>query len=98
MVSDGAERGSDAGPRSAVGNVFHSGAKTPSKQHNPFCALCAMSGGPAVSAPTENRSEVCVVSILDWVCSKRSIAQATKLEQLVQALNEIVAEGALPAF
>lgn len=51
-----------------------------------------------MNAPTENRSEVCVVSILDWVCSKRSSAQATKLEQLVQALNEIVAEGALPAF
>lgn len=51
-----------------------------------------------MSAPTENRSEVGVVSLLDWVYNKRSSAQANKLEQLVKALNEIVAEGALPAF
>ena len=51
-----------------------------------------------MSAPTENRPEVGVVSILDWVCNKRASAQAVKLDQLVKALNEIVAEGALPAF
>jgi hypothetical protein len=51
-----------------------------------------------VSAPTENGPEVCVVSLLEWVCNKRSSAQASRLDQLVKALNEIVAEGALPAF
>jgi hypothetical protein len=51
-----------------------------------------------VSAPTESRSEVGVVSLLDWVRTKRSSAQAVRLDQLVNALNEIVAEGALPAF
>ncbi|BAX94966.1 hypothetical protein MSG_04860 [Mycobacterium shigaense] len=46
----------------------------------------------------ESRPEGGVVSLLDWVCTKRSSAQAVKLEQLVTALNAIVAEGALPAF
>lgn len=51
-----------------------------------------------MSAPRENPSEVGVVSLLDWVRTKRSSAQANRLDQLVHALNEIVAEGALPAF
>jgi hypothetical protein len=51
-----------------------------------------------VSASTENRPDACVVSLLDWLRSKASTAEATKLEQLVKLLNEIVAEGVLPAL
>jgi hypothetical protein len=54
--------------------------------------------GVGVSAPTENRPDACVVSILDWLRNKRSSAQDNKLEQLVNLLNEIVAEGVLPAL
>jgi hypothetical protein len=51
-----------------------------------------------VSAPIQNRPDACVVSILDWLRNKRSSAQDNKLEQLVNLLNEIVAEGVLPAL
>jgi hypothetical protein len=51
-----------------------------------------------VSAPTENRSDACVVSLLDWLRNRASSAEANKLEQLVKLLNEIVAEGVLPAL
>lgn len=51
-----------------------------------------------MAAPTEDRSEACVVSLLDWLRAKASSAEATKLEQLVSLLNEIVAAGVLPAL
>lgn len=63
-----------------------------------LCALRAFSERPAVTAPTEDRSEACVVSLLDWLRAKASSAEATKLERLVSLLNEIVAEGVLPAL
>jgi hypothetical protein len=49
-----------------------------------------------VSALTEDVPNV--VSLLDWLRAKASSAEATKLEQLVKLLNEIVAEGVLPAL
>ena len=51
-----------------------------------------------MTAPTEDRSEACVVSLLDWLRTKASSAEANKLEQLIKLLNEIVAEGVLPAL
>jgi hypothetical protein len=51
-----------------------------------------------VSASIQNPPDACVVSILDWLRTKRSSAQDNKLEQLVNLLNEIVAEGVLPAL
>jgi hypothetical protein len=51
-----------------------------------------------VSAPREDLPDACVVSLLDWLRAKASGAEATKLEQLVKLLNEIVAEGVLPAL
>jgi hypothetical protein len=74
------------------------GTKTPSKLDNPFARYAHRARGRAVSAPTENRPDACVVSILDWLRNKRSTAQHNKLEQLVNLLNEIVAEGVLPAL
>ena len=37
-------------------------------------------------------------ALVDWLRNKRSSAQDNKLEQLVNLLNEIVAEGVLPAL
>ena len=51
-----------------------------------------------MTAPTEDRTEASVVILLDWLRAKASSAEAIKLERLVNLLNEIVAEGVLPAL